>query len=201
MVRIKYQLTLEEYREGFAAVQKRYARRATAQQRRSPMLIGWALIIGLSTPFLFGQLLRNRPEQASLLWVWGPHVFWIGVIVVLFAIAFAAARRQQRRLAELLWNGLIELQQPHTIEFDDGGVHAVTPLSDKRTKWAVYSDMDETPSSFLLFLGDFAVEIFPKRAFDARAEGEFRQLARVAGASWSRAFPVLPVQEQSGKQD
>jgi hypothetical protein len=45
MVGITYQLMLEEYREGYSAVQKRYTKRLTAESRSLQFRL-WAILIG-----------------------------------------------------------------------------------------------------------------------------------------------------------
>jgi hypothetical protein len=187
MVRIEYQLTFEEYREGFLAAQRRFINSVKTEQRRSWRTMASAVGVGVAFTLAFRYFV-SRPNG----WYDArAHVFWIAMFAVLFVLMLLLARKQRRDVARRVWDDLPILQQLKHVTFDEGGVRSDSPLMQTFATWAAYKAMEETPRVFLLFMSDLAVEVFPKRAITSPELEELRELVQRKLAAPTRGFPVI----------
>jgi hypothetical protein len=202
MIRIEYQLTFEEFREGMAAVRGRALRRIKKRSRRTQFFLFLGTFVGLLIGLEFAWKLALGPAPRPAAPLLGfretiesvkPQVFTLVTICALVFMAVYLARRQFRNQVDDLWNETPRLHQLRAVTFDEHAVTVSDPLAESLTRWEAYLRVDETRGLFLLYTSEFAAEMFPKRAFADPAQADaLRELASRRLAERAKGFEVLP---------
>src|SRR5688500_14827320 len=121
MVRIEYQLTFEEFREGMLAVRKQIMQQAKRESRSRmwPKLAVWCGVVAMLTWLSMRNMNAAAQQPAAEPFNWRPHAYWVALFVLMFLFILYYSRKQFDRHVQGMWDGMPHLQQLQTVEFDD----------------------------------------------------------------------------------
>lgn len=156
---ISYQLTEDDYRQGFKA----FRRRTTYSLWRSRiafaclfLILAVALLVSIFGPD------RSFPNLALL---WGLAAFWICCL-------WYAPRRVARKMI----TGSPSASLPHTVDMSEDGLHFRTSASESRLMWSLFTGWAEADRVFALFPSPVSFLPIPKRAMTHDQQSELRTL-------------------------
>lgn len=164
-MRIEYQLTFEEYKEGSRA-QYRGTRRIMF------CLIGFAVLVNALAfaPRLLYCSTCPIAQAATPLQEYAP---WIAIFLAIWLITFSTMRSG----ASGEWQRRPALRLPKAVEFLPDRVYVVDSVTRTEYLWAAIGQVLETPNTFAFMIDHTTAFIVPKRAFGpAENLGAFRSL-------------------------
>lgn len=91
-------------------------------------------------------------------------------------ICLPLVRRQRRRAARLVLQGLGNRELDTAFEFTENEVSFVRPAGSARLEWSMFRHFTEVPSAFLLYTNAIVYHVIPKRAFAAEDVPRLRAL-------------------------
>jgi hypothetical protein len=162
---------------------------------RRPVASGAVTVALVQASMVFAGAMLGQPHGtggATLADVLGgvwPSAAGAGVVVAL--LTWAA----QRQAVARMWNGQPALHLRQTLVVRDDGFSIGDVSSVAQANWVAVKRFIETPTLFLLMLGDYTFHMVPKRALGGdgpRGVDEFRALLRHKVQAPTSAFPVMP---------
>jgi hypothetical protein len=157
-VQVTFQLTAEDYRQGFLAW------RDLRPWRRWSIRI-FVVFLGLIFLISIVQLLVASGNFVNAL---PGFVVSVGALVVIFAGPSLTARRQFRTTPSA--------HDPMTIEASDAGLRIHSVHAESQVAWSAYMAWGEYKSVFVILPQPRIYVPIPKRAFTAEQLVEFREL-------------------------
>jgi len=158
-VEISYQLTTDDYRQGFKAFRARttFAR--------------WSTLFGYVCFFLV-------LAAALLLAVFGPDKSFANLFPLWILAAFWGWYLWYcpYHVASKMIKGSPSASLPHTVEISEAGLHFRTSISDSRFTWELIVRWAEAERVFALFPSPISYFPIPKRAMTDQQQSEFRAL-------------------------
>jgi YcxB-like protein len=156
---ISYQLTVEDYRQGFIACRKRTS--FSRWLRRFAYLC-----LGVSVVFLI--VLLGFGERKTFGFMAPLYLLVLLWIYILWFNPYLVSRKLMR--------GSPTAQAIHTVDFSEAGIHSRNSLSETTLEWGSLVDWKEARGVFALFLSPISFFPVPKRAMTETQLEEFRNL-------------------------
>jgi hypothetical protein len=158
---ISYQLTEDDYRQGYKAFRRR---------KKSSLWLyrfGWFSLICVLAAALFESTYGPDRTFPTLALLWGLVAFWI------YCLWYAP-----RRVARKMISGSPGASLPHTADISEDGLYIRTSAGESRLTWILITGWAEADRVFALFPSPFSFFPIPKRAITDQQQGEFRTLLR-----------------------
>ncbi len=156
---ISYQLTADDYRQGFKAF-----RRRTTFARLSN-IFGYVCFFVVLAAALLLSILGPDHTTANLFPLWVLAAFWAWY---LWYCPYHVAKK--------LLKGSPAAAVPHTLEISDSGVHSRSPISESRFSWDLIVGWAEAERVFALFPSPISFIPIAKRAMSEQQQNELRSL-------------------------
>jgi hypothetical protein len=158
-VEISYQLTEDDYRQGYKAF-----RRRTAFSRWS-IRIGRACFVLLLASAVLLSLRGPNKSFSNLFPLWGLLAFWAWII---WGCPYYIARKMMK--------GSRNASLPHTLIVSDNGLSSRSSMSESKVTWDLLVGWVEVERVFSLFPSAVSYYPIPKRAMTDSQQNEFRIL-------------------------
>ena len=158
---ISYQLTEDDYRQGYAAFRRRT--KLSLWLRRLSYAVFY-LVLALTVFVIFFSADRSFSTLFPLLFF---VVFWVCCIWY-----------SPRYVARKMIKGSPSASLPHTAEISENGLRFRTPDSESRLGWDLIVGWAEAERVFALFPSPVMFFPIPQRAMTSQQESEFRDLLR-----------------------
>lgn len=155
---ISYQLTEDDYRQGFKAFRRRTRYSLWANRFAYAcftLVLGGALLL---TSFGNESLPRLVP-------LWALVVFWAWFIWYC-----------PYHLAKKMIKGSPGAVAPHTVDLSEAGFHSRTSISESQINWELFVGWGEVERVFALFPSPLSFFPIPKRSMTAEQQNELRSL-------------------------
>jgi len=156
---ISYQLTEDDYRQGYKAFRRRKKFSLWANR------IGWLCLILVLAIALFESIFGPDRSFPNLALLWGLVAFWT------YCLWYAP-----RYVARKMIRGSPSASLPHTADMSEDGLHFRTSASESRLTWNLIIGWAEADRVFALFLSPLSFLPIPKRAMTDQQQSEFRTL-------------------------
>lgn len=156
-MQVTFQLTAEDYRQGFLAWRDLHAWRRWGT-RAAAAFFGLGFVVFVIQLFAGGRILEVWPGLAAS----------AGFLIVIFGSPSFTARRQFRTTPTA--------HDPMTIEASDAGLQIHSVHADSQVAWSAYMAWGEYKSVFVILPQPRIYVPIPKRAFTAEQLVEFREL-------------------------
>jgi YcxB-like protein len=161
---ISYQLTEDDYRQGYKAFRRRKTFSLWATR------IGWVLLFLALAEALFASIFgffgfdRSLPDLALL---WGLVAFW--AYCLWYAPRYAARK---------MMKGSPSASLPHTAQMSEDGLYFRTSAGESRLTWNLIIGWVEVERVFALFPSPLTFFPIPKRAMTDQQQDELRSLLK-----------------------
>ena len=156
---ISYQLTEDDYRQGYKAFRRR--KRFSLWATR----IGYVCLFLVLVLALFESTVGPNRTFPDLLLLWGLVAFW--VYCLWFAPRYAARK---------MIRGAPSASLPHTMDISEDGIYSRTSAGESRLKWDLIIGWVEVDRVFALFPSPLTFFPVPKRAMTEQQQEELRTL-------------------------
>ena len=156
---ISYQLTTDDYRQGFKAFRGR-----TTFSRWS-FRFGYLCFFVVVAAALLLTIFGPDKSSASMFPLWILAAFWGWY---LWYCPYQVAKK--------IMKGNPITSVPHTIEISETGFHSRTSISDSRYSWDLIVGWAEADRVFALFPSSISFFPIPKRALTGEQQAELRSL-------------------------
>jgi hypothetical protein len=156
---ISYQLTEDDYRQGYKAFRRRTKYSLWISR------IGFVVFFLIFATALLLSTFGPDRSFSNLAPLWGIVVFWV------CCIWYAP-----RRIAKKMISGSPSATLPHTVDMSDTGLSFRTSASDSRMTWDIFTGWAEAERVFALFPSPVSFLPIPKRAMTEVQQNELRTL-------------------------
>jgi hypothetical protein len=156
---ISFQLTEDDYRQGYKAFRRRKVFSLWATR------IGWVLLFLTLAEALFFSVFGWVRSFPTLL------LFW-GMVAFLTHGLWYAPRYAARKMIK----GSPSASLPHTAEMSEDGLYVRTSVGESRIKWSLFIGWVEVERVFALFPSPLTFIPIPKRAMTDQQQDELRSL-------------------------
>ena len=156
---VSYQLTEDDYRQGYKA----FRRRTTYSLWLSR--ISYASFFLILAVALFVSIFGPDRSFPSLALLWGLVAFWTCCL-------WYAPRRVARKMI----TGSPSASLPHTVDMSEDGLHFRTSASESRLTWNLITGWAEADRVFALLPSPISFLPIPKWAMTHDQQGELRTL-------------------------
>ncbi len=180
---IEFEYTIDDLQEALTAHRRTFAK--TGGTRVVPRWLGWSVFGGLAVLLI---LIQFRPTAQPT----PPVLPWILIFACIWLFTFFWNRRFA---AKYIWRSQPSFQLRRTLDADPSRL--IIDDAQRRTekKWTSIRQFVETANLFLLYTGEHAFDMVPKRAFASPAKvDEFRALLEQEVHQPTGGFPVTPSQ-------
>lgn len=158
---ISYQLTEDDYRQGYKAFRRRKTFSLWATR------IGWVLLFLVLAEALFSSIFGFDRRFPNLALLWGLVAFW--TYCLWYAPRYAARK---------MIKGSPSASLPHTAQMSEDGLHFQTSAGESRLKWNLIIGWVEVERVFALFPSPLTFFPIPKRAMTDQQLDELRSLLK-----------------------
>jgi hypothetical protein len=156
---ISYQLTEDDYRQGYKAFRRRKTFSLWATR------IGWVLLFLALAEALYVSISGFDREFPTLALLWGQVAFW--AYCLWYAPRYAARK---------MIKGSPSASLPHTAQMSDEGLYFRTSAGESRLSWNLIIGWVEVERVFALFPSPLTFFPIPKRAMTDQQQDELRNL-------------------------
>jgi hypothetical protein len=106
---------------------------------------------------------------------------WLGVLFVTVATTFAIILISVFGLVPIIiFRREPKYRDEYSLDFSSEGIHFSTANIDSRLEWGLYTNVLVTNESYILYYGDSALTVIPKRVFDStEQQNQFDELVAV----------------------
>jgi hypothetical protein len=156
---ISYQLTEDDYRQGYKAFRRRKTFSLWATR------IGWVLLFITLAEALFESIFGLDRSFPILALLWGLVAFW--AYCLWYAPRYAARK---------MITGSPSASLPHIAEMSEDGLYFRTSGGESRLTWNLIIGWVEVERVFALFLSPLTFFPIPKRALTSQQQDELRRL-------------------------
>jgi hypothetical protein len=103
---------------------------------------------------------------------------WLGVLFVTVAATFAVILISVLGLVPvLIFRREPKYRDEYSLDFSSEGIHFWTAHIDSRLEWSLYTNALVTDQSYILYYGDSALTVIPRRVFDStEQQNQFDEL-------------------------
>ena len=158
---ISYQLTEDDYRQGYKAFRRRRTFSLWATR------IGWALLFVTLAEALYVSISGFDREFPTLALLWGLVAFW--TYCLWYAPRYAARK---------MIKGSPSASLPHTAQMSEDGLYFRTSAGESRLTWNLIIGWVEVERVFALFPSPLTFFPVPKRAMTDQQQDELRSLLK-----------------------
>jgi len=158
---ISYQLTEDDYRQGYKAFRRRRTFSLWAAR------IGWVLLFLALAESLFVSISGFDRSFPNLALLWGLVAFW--AYCLWYAPRYAARK---------MIKGSPGASLPHTAQMSEDGMYFRTSAGESRLKWNLIIGWVEVERVFALFPSPLTFFPIPKRAMTDQQQDELRSLLK-----------------------
>jgi hypothetical protein len=158
---ISYQLTEDDYRQGYQA----FRRRTTSSQWF--IRVAYACLILALAAAIFVSIFGPDRSFPNLALLWGLVTFWT------YCLWYVP-----RRVARKMIAGSPTASLLHTADVSEDGLHFRTPASDSRLTWSAITGWAEADRVFALSPSPVSFFPIPKRAMSNDQQDQLRTLLR-----------------------
>lgn len=156
---ISYQLTTDDYRQGFKAF------RGRSTLSRWSFRFGYFCFFVVVAAALLLTIFAREGGSPGVFPLWLLAAFW-GWYLWYCPYHVAKKMMKDSPIAAV----------PHTIEISEAGLHSRTSISDSRYAWDLIVGWAEADRVFALFPSSISFFPIPKRAMTDQQQSEFRSL-------------------------
>ncbi len=156
---ISYQLTEDDYRQGYKAFRRRKAFSLWATR------IGYMCLFLVLATALFESIFGPDRSFANLALLWGLAAFWSYCL-------WYAPRYAARRMIK----GSPSASLPHTMDISEDGLHSRTSAGESRLGWNLFIGWVEVDRVFALFPSPLTFFPIPKRAMSSEQQEVLRSI-------------------------
>jgi hypothetical protein len=160
-MQISYQLTEDDYRQGYRAFRRRKTFSLWATR------IGWVLLFLVLGEALYVSISGFDREFPTLALLWGFVAFW--GYCLWYAPRYAARK---------MIRGSPSASLPHSAEMSEDGLHFRTSAGESRLTWNLIIGWVEVERVFALFPSPLTFFPIPKRAMTDQQQDELRNLLK-----------------------
>jgi hypothetical protein len=156
---ISYQLTEDDYRQGYKAFRRRTTKSLwliRVAHASFILILAVALFVSIFGPD------RSFPNLALL---WGLAAFWS------YCLWYAP-----RYAARKMIKGSPSASLPHTMDISEDGLHSRTSAGESRLAWNLFIGWVEVDRVFALFPSPLTFFPIPKRAMSSEQQEELRSI-------------------------
>lgn len=158
---ISYQLTEDDYRQGFKAFRRRTKFSLWASR------VGYVCFFLILATAIFVSIFGPDRSFPNLALLWGFAAFWIWCIWY-----------GPRRVAKKIISGSPSASLPYAVELSEDGLHFRTSASESRLTWNLITGWAEVERVFALFPSPLSFLPVPKRAMTDSQQEELRTILR-----------------------
>jgi hypothetical protein len=158
-VEISYQLTKDDYRQGFKAFRKR-----TTLSRWTNLIAVAAFFITLASALVLSFFGRDK-SFPNLFPLWAILAFWAWFV---WGCPYYVAHKMIK--------GSRNASLPHTVNISESGLYSVTLVAETRFTWDLIVGWVEAERVFALFPSSISYFPIPKRAMTNDQQNELRTL-------------------------
>ena len=158
---ISYQLTEDDYRQGFKAFRRRKIFSLWTTR------IGWLLLFVALAEALFISISASDRNLPILALLWGFVAFW--TYCLWYAPRYAARK---------MIKGSPSASLPHTAQMSEEGLYFRTSAGESRLAWNLIIGWVEVERVFALFPSPLTFFPIPKRAMTDQQQDELRKLLK-----------------------
>jgi hypothetical protein len=158
---ISYQLTEDDYRQGYKAFRRRKTFSLWATR------ISWVLLFVTLAEALFLSIFGLDRTFPNLVLLWGLVAFW--VYCLWYAPRYAARK---------MIKGSPSASLPHTAQMSEDGLHFRTSAGESRLTWNLIIGWVEVERVFALFPSPLTFFPIPKRSMTDQQQDELRSLLK-----------------------
>jgi hypothetical protein len=168
---------------------KLFRSKQSGTRLRSGAFLG---LLGLAAILFLIEFLTDHANPSTaptLRWAWLlPHVGWL----FLAAWLLVATIKSQLKQRKSLWDGQATYHRAKTADISADGIVVTDLVSRQEYRWQAFVGWQETDSLIVIFISDFQLLFFPKKAFKSTEELDaMRALTNLISAAPSSAFPVV----------
>ena len=156
---ISYQLTEDDYRQGYSAFRRRKAFSVWTTR------IGWVLLFLALGEALYTSISGFNRELPTVALLWGVVAFWA------YCLWYAP-----RYVARRMIKGSPSASLPHTAQLSEDGLYFRTSAGESRLAWNLIIGWVEVERVFALFPSPLTFFPVPKRAMSHQQQDELRNL-------------------------
>jgi hypothetical protein len=158
---ISYQLTEDDYRQGYKAFRRRKTFSLWATR------ICWVLLFLVLAEALFVSIFGADRSFPNLALLWGFVAFW--AYCLWYAPRYAARK---------MIKGSPSASLPHTAQMSEDGLYFRTSSGESRLKWNLIIGWVEVERVFTLFPSPLTFFPIPKRSMTDQQQDELRSLLK-----------------------
>jgi hypothetical protein len=158
---ISYQLTEDDYRQGYKAFRRRKAFSLWINR------VGWALLFIALAEAMYVSIFASNIGLSTLAPVWGLIAFWT------YCLWYAP-----RFVARKTIKGSPSASLPHTAQISDDGLYFRTSASESRLTWNLIIGWVEVERVFALFPSPLTCFPIPNRAMTDQQQEELRAILK-----------------------
>jgi hypothetical protein len=158
---ISYQLTEDDYRQGYKAFRRRKTFSLWATR------IGWVLLFLVLAEALFISISGSDRSFPNLALLWGLVAFWS--YCLWYAPRYAAGK---------MIKGSPSASLPYTAQMSEDGLYFRTSAGESRLTWNLIIGWVEVERVFALFPSPLTFFPIPKRAMTDQQQDELRSLLK-----------------------
>jgi hypothetical protein len=156
---ISYQLTEDDYRQGYKAFRRRTKFSLWASR------FGYVCFFLILATALFVSIFGPDRSFPNLALLWGFVAFWI------WCIWYAP-----RRVARKMISGSPSASLPYTVDLSEDGLYFLSSASESRLTWDLITGWAEADRVFAVFPSPLSFLPIPKRAMTDSQQNELRTL-------------------------